>query len=161
MNDILLRLAAGSASAKELKQFFNWVQDAGPDHVMKTLVRLRDLSRDAQKELTQVQNPAVASKTSAEDARIAEHMPMIKSVERLLLQEAGLSKSTATRALISELRNVPTEYGYLSSPAKVSFRSWLARIGEDVSDSRVLHVASRIRNEVVHGSKSVSDWPLS
>ena len=154
-NAIALWLAASRFSEDDLYEFFRYVVKDGPESVTRRLYELRNSTQGAP-----AKTPRAPVIDDSDRLRINEHMSMISSVEKLLLGDAKLSKADATHIIMSELQDIDTQYGYLSSPNKKSFRSWLARIGEDVSDSRILHIASRIRNEIVHGKRSVSDWPI-
>lgn len=156
---LLLWLAASRFSVREINDFFEWIAKEGP---RAATAKIDDLRNNEPPRLhpTAPSKQSQSRKNEPDDLRIREHMSMIREVEKLLLEDVGLSKADAVKVIMSELRDVETTYGYISSPNKRSFRSWLARVGEDVSDSRIVHVASKIRYQIINGSKPVSDWPI-
>ena len=92
-------------------------------------------------------------------ARLRNFDEIIDKVETLLVGDAGLAKSMAGTLLYNELSR-RGRFGDLPIPTKIAFRLWLARLLDTVPQSEVLHAATKIRNGLVHGSETGSDWPL-
>ena len=150
---VMLMLAASDLSISEIRLFFKAIDRDGALEMARRVDHLRGIAslRDT---------GGQSAKDGADADRLREHESVISQIESLLLVGAALSKSQSSDLLYSEMIK---EYGntyYIPSPNKIAFRLWIARLLDQVPPSKVMHVASKIRNELVHGRRSVSDWPL-
>ena len=149
---ILLELTASDHSASELRQFFSFVEQEGARSLINRIQHLREhpaLDADIRS------NPSRSGRTSTEK----RNLEVARDVEALLLGSANLTKSHATDILLSELlKRYPAKE--LPSHNKVAFQTWVSRLADSISPSELLHISSRIRNDIVHGNKRVSDWPI-
>jgi len=150
----ILMLAASDLNNSELKMFLREVERAGAAEALRRIEHLRMIAADQEPQ-------SFSYRESHTSARDAEHKNIVSKVESLLLGEAGLPKTRASHILHSEILSELGGSYYLPSPNKVAFRLWLSRLLDQVPPSTVLHVASRLRNSIVHGDKSLSDWPLN
>ena len=148
---IILMLAATDLTSSEIRLFLREVERNGISDIIKRIDNLRSIAGET---------GSSPSRSSFHSARESEQRNILDQVENLLLREARLPKSRATHILYSELGKEFGEEYYLPSPNKIAFRLWLSRLLDQVPPSTVLHVASRLRNSIVHGTKSLSDWPL-
>jgi len=150
---VLLLLAASDLSATELRTFFKTIDRLGASRMLQKIDAIRNLALSGELE-------APSRLSGFDRERMSDFDLVISNVERGLLNEAGLSKAEATRLLWSELLGRGLDGVNLPSPNKIAFRLWLARVLDVVPESLVTHLASKIRNEILHGHKSPSDWPL-
>lgn len=149
---VLTMLAASEMRFSELHHFLRWAAEVGPEKATRALEELRyDLRKyDDFPPLTRSSRRSYP--VSADSGSISQR------VEKMLLEEAGLSKIQAVELLLSELHS---EYGSaesLPSYNKISFKTWLERISQRVGASKLLQIASRVRNNVA--DKSNTHWPL-
>lgn len=149
----ILILAASPLSDSELRSFAKFIEKEGALEFVRIIQQLRNFHD------TPWSSPSPLRR-GFDDERLSEHQPLIDNIEKLLLSGAGLTKRQASNILFHEIEKEEGPSVYVPSPNKVAFRLWLARVFDQVAPSRILHIASRIRNEIVHGTKSVSDWPL-
>lgn len=151
----VLELAASNKKLSEINDFLTSVEQDGAQHFVNLIDSLRTLSATDFRPIYGMKGP------SGRDAqRLSAHKATIDKIERLLIKEAGLPKTQAAQFLYHELSISRPEQS-LPSPKKIAFRLWLSRLLDDAPQSEVMHVASKVRNKVVHGSRNVSDWPLS
>jgi hypothetical protein len=150
----VLLLAASDLNGSELKTFFKEVERAGSSEMVRRIDHVRMMAAD------EVPQP-FSYRESHVSARDAEHKNIVAKIENLLVYEANLPKTRASHILYSEIQEELGDSYYLPSPNKVAFRLWLSRLLDQVPPSTVLHIASRLRNSIVHGDKSLSDWPLN
>lgn len=142
---IALLLAASDISSYEIRQFERWMENNSHGRLVKLIEKLRDLA-DA--------SPGSGS-VIPQMSRIPDEV--VPRVQRLLIDEGGLSKGVAMRLIDEALR----DEGYsvdVSSNNRISFARWLDRVSSSVSPSVLLHIATKLRNERVKSSDS--DWPL-
>lgn len=78
-------------------------------------------------------------------------------VVQLLQTEARLTPSLAAQLLSKSLASTTSRHLPQFRP-KEGLRSWVSRLTKDVSNSELLHHATKIRNQAVHSSGV--DWPL-
>lgn len=78
-------------------------------------------------------------------------------IERLLIHEAGMQKSLAIQRLTAEIESrIP---GFRAPPeSRKGFQAWIGRLMETVSHKELLHIATNLRNKMVHDSPA--DWRL-
>ncbi len=152
LSRIVLLLASTDASSAELRRFARWIQNAGASEFARAVEQVRGISLV---EETSASVGVVPSREKMKNNRVTD---TVDKVERLLIFEGGLSRNSAAELIRRELEKISDPNIALPEYNKLSFRSWLERIGEIVSPSLLLHVASRLRNEAVHAPRS--DWPL-
>lgn len=156
---ICLLLAATDERQSDLRSFARWVDQVGPQGFVTAIERIRGAAELA------ATGPISSSSSKAEQflERLAENpnrKEMVAKVEQLLLGDTGLPKSVAATMLIEQLVKQGTPRGALPSPQKVAFATWLRQVADRVPESVVLHVATRLRNELAHGQRSRPDWAL-
>jgi len=153
----LLIIAASELSSNEIRSLAQRISKEGPSWLTQRISLLRE------GEWTSGPIKSVSSSKSGYDQeRMTEYQTIIKKVENLLIKEAGMSKTSAVTKLSSSIKSdLDEEEPYVPSGSKIAFDIWLARLFDAVPPSLVLHHASKIRNEIVHGSHSRSNWPLS
>ncbi len=78
-------------------------------------------------------------------------------IVHLLLEDAGISKNLAIELITDELKD---RYGIDIIPheSRKGFTNWIRRLLKIVSESELLHIATKIRNNFVHNNPS--DWKL-
>ncbi len=83
--------------------------------------------------------------------------PVIRELESILRKDSGLTVMDAAQRLSRHIeRNMLVDIPPYRP--KQSFRSWLEKLIRVVPASELLHLANKVRNEVVH--KADSDWSL-
>jgi len=156
---LLMRLASSDLEPQALHRFALWVERVGPAAFVDTVMHLRRVSEDIvySKSSSRVRR-FIAGPTASTRSSSVSGAAAVKRVEMLLKNELGLSTGVAAELLLSELKGGVGDLPRDSAPRpKESFTRWLTRISRTVSPSQLLHVATRIRNGVLHG---VGDWPL-
>lgn len=149
---VVLMLAASDLHSAEIRLFLKAVERAGSANMLRLVEDLRELAgEDGSPERRQ---------HTSRDPRLDEHGDLIRKLENLLLVEAQLPKVAASQILHVELVKEFGNRYYIPAPNKIAFKLWLARLLDQVPASAALHAASKIRNNIVHGKKSPSDWPL-
>jgi hypothetical protein len=78
-----------------------------------------------------------------------------EKVERLLIAEAGLPKAVAIDLLSQMLAQYRPEIE-IPHDSKRGFLSWVRKLSEVVPESEILHLATILRNNYVHGKDH--DW---
>jgi len=166
MNDPIARICLLRAGTDErqsdLRSFARWVDQVGPQGLIAAIERIRDAAELAANE------PVSGSSRTAQFLKREVGNSMRKDVltkVMLLLTETGLSKSAAANLLLDQLLKEPqlnqgTSLVRLPSPKKVAFETWLRQILDRVPESIVLHVATRLRNDLARGERSRPDWAL-
>lgn len=148
-NRVCLLLAAAGFSEREVREFANCLIEDGPGTLLHQFTYVRDMLRGIHLEQleTTLEHTAV-TQTSA---------GTLSKVERLLLDEAGLSKGAAVDLLMIEFRKrYPTKR--LPSESRKGFAAWIEKLSVVIPESELLHVATQIRNSFVH--QTPSDWRL-
>src|SRR5687768_17109508 len=96
---VFLYLAASELREQDLRRFMRYVVQQGPKSVIDTITELRKGSWMETK-ASETSGP----KRGFDQERLEEYGPTIKRVEGLLIQEAGLTKMDAARALLHSLQ---------------------------------------------------------
>lgn len=145
-------LAASNFSQEEITALLRHVRSTPIPEMLSEIEVERSLLDEAPVSLQ------VPTSTKRPDASIGEPMgqEMTAQVERLLIQEAGLTKVGAAEALQTALLRRHPEARYHSFNSKDGFSRWLKQIATDISLSEILHAAAMIRNSRVHGRGD--DW---
>lgn len=162
MSEFCLLLAGTVERQSDLRSFARWVDQVGPQGLVAAVERIRDAAELA------ANVPVSGSSKAAQLLERAVDNPMRKDVltrVAQLLLATGLSKSAAANLFLDQLLKEPwvnqgTSNVPLPLPQKVAFETWLKRILDRVPESIVLHVATRLRNELAHGERSRPDWAL-
>lgn len=81
----------------------------------------------------------------------------------MLIDEAGLTKRHAMELIRNSIEGRSDISGQsadskLPEFGRLSFVDWIDRVSRTVSQSELLHVATKLRNELVH--TGTTDWPL-
>ena len=151
---ICLLLASADLSLSEVRSFARWVEKNGAQRVVATIERLRHV---ADEDDTPVRS-YFSSIRANQEANAGRHSELSTKVERLLIEEAGLTRWEAAKLLRSELESEPNVEERIPDPGRTAFKSWIDRVAEAVSESVLLHVVTRLRNRLVHTNRP--DWPL-
>lgn len=149
----LLLLASSSFTTRQLREFANWVLEVDATVLEETIRKLKE----AVERVPIDQEEGLLRKSSWNDKLPTSQNGPSKQIIRLLRKEAGLSAGKASEILRKEVLN---EYGFTKVPklGKDSFENWVKRVSKKVPYSILLHIATRIRNEIAHMPKR--DWPL-
>ena len=149
---LALLLAASGLSDKEIVQLLRSAEKYGPGPILEQVRSIRA----AVGELDAI---SPKEKELAADSRISTEADVVVRIEELLRKEAGMPASAAAaameRALVSEglrSKSLPR------FDSKRGLWRWLGRIAAVVPPAKLLHIATRIRNEAVH--RPDGDWPL-
>lgn len=139
-------LAVAEVRMSDVLDFYRTMHKRGPEVVQQDMMRLqRTLSVNNERGGEMVRIGSSASDEVAE------------KVQRLLFEEAHLSKTHAIELLSSEVRRRYPSVEIPSDPKK-GFASWIRRLAGAVPESEVLHLATAIRNSRVHDLPQ--DWRL-
>lgn len=149
-------IAASDLTDAEVRAFFVQAENMGVSDCARRIKQLRD-GAEGYSDFVE----RATSRSSHDQDRLEEYKSTIEKVRGLLLDEAKLPKTRAARALYSDLLESGVPRVHLPNYKKIAFDLWIARLCEDVPPSHVLHVASKLRNDLVHGKRSPSNWPLS
>lgn len=150
---IVLLLAASDLTANEIRSFFKSLDRAGPSELVRRIEQMRSLATGEQVVRSE-------GKSNSGSSRFQEYDTVLNTIENLLIGDAGLSKAQATNLLYSEVTRTHGNDYYIPSPNKVAFKLWMVRLLDQIPPSDIMHIASKIRNDIVHGRKSASEWPL-
>lgn len=148
---VSLLLASSDLEASELRSLERWLEKNGPRRLMSMIEDLRALS-----ESREPSNPLL--RRNEVDAP-SPNADLVDRIERLLIDEAGLGKSEAASLLQNELRLEGISPSDVPTLNRTAFSRWIEQVAARVSPSLLLHIATRVRNDRVHG-RSSSDWPL-
>ena len=151
-----LLIAGSDLSRSEIRDFFNWIDSIGPQRASALVGQLRDLALgdDVLPSRAQVVRP----RENAERPTSAGDREIVEKIEKLLLVEAGLTKTKAIELLARELDREVGSSTPIPDAGRNSFRAWIDRLYREVPSSLLLHVATKIRNELAHAPRT--DWPL-
>ncbi|MDX9682196.1 hypothetical protein [Pseudomonas protegens] len=83
-----------------------------------------------------------------------------EKVYDLLITESRLSAKQGFAAFEGMLREAYPNKMVVTPNPKNGFTAWIRMLSRDFSDSELLHVASRLRNQIVHGLNDKDDWIL-
>lgn len=152
---VLLVLASLDLERAELRALATWIEKHGAKRFMSRIEILRRAANDPQY--------AGFSPPPDRAARLlratSEPSDFSEKVERLLVDELGLSRQHASELLRYKLINDLGVGDGLPELARSSFRAWVDRIARSVPQSVILHAATRIKQEV-GGRQPIADWPL-
>lgn len=153
---MLQLLALSEMSEHDLYSAIRELTDLPLPAAMDTIVALRKAMDDA------LHDPSMAMGRKRGGYARLDSGPdtgPVDAIERLLREEAGLPVREAADALLAAL--VKEDPGFQGYPplGKEGFATWLTRLMRHVPPSRLLHLATRLRNSRVHHRPA--DWPLS
>ncbi len=162
----LLFAAASELNNREIKVIREWLLTSSPEEINLAIKQLRKYAvhaaKDGNKFSKQENHLFKGSAYSGDSVMSSKDKPrtkptVVEDVVRLLRHEAGLTVKEASRLLLIELSQ---DIGLETLPpiGKESFQKWLEKIMRTTSQSHLLHVATQIRNHVVH--EPHRDWPL-
>lgn len=83
-----------------------------------------------------------------------------EKVYDLLIAESRLSAKQGFAAFEGMLTEAYPNRMVVTPNPKNGFMAWIRMLNRDFSDSELLHVASRLRNQIVHGLNDKDDWTL-
>lgn len=141
---LVLLLAASQIAEEEIFEALKTAERMGASRVTESVYSFR-------KELRAI-GPRMLRGTEYD----VPHLQIVEDVYRLLIIEAGIPATDAGQLLYSSVsknsKNIP------QFRAKEGFRRWLTQIAKRLPPSELLHHATKIRNQSVHGASP--DWPL-
>lgn len=152
-------LALSGYNDKDLENFIYEVHHRSPNRVIRDI---EDVRRSMNSFISMSESSEFAKKNLDIDYERKSYLlgsegDTIMKIERLLLQEAGLSKSTAIHLLSNELMmkfpNAPIPH-----ESKKGFYSWVERLINFIPEKDLLYIATNIRNKIVHDAPI--DWRL-
>ncbi|MBA1378225.1 hypothetical protein [Pseudomonas brassicacearum] len=83
-----------------------------------------------------------------------------EKIQKLLITESSLTVKQGFIAFEHMLREAYPNRTVPTPNPKNGFTAWIRMLSRDFSDSELLHVASRLRNQIVHGLNDKDDWTL-
>lgn len=95
-----------------------------------------------------------SQRTSKHNRPVGEDV--VANIQRLLVDEAGLTKIAAAQALVNKLRRRNPTGAVVPYNSKDGFARWLNQIAQEYSLSEILHAAASIRSSRVHSRGD--DW---
>lgn len=152
---ICLMLAASEIKQQDIRSFARWFDVVGPNGFASAIQHLRDSADRLEQRYSSVSN----SKTETQSELPSKYQEIVSKVEQLLLVEAGLSKSAAASLMSQEFLKEERRQSVPESQ-RVAFGTWLKRLIDQTSPSETLHVATKLRNELLHNVGSRPDWSL-
>lgn len=145
----ICRLIASSGyPERDIIEFVDELIRQGPNAFIGDIEGLRRLMKNA-------------SSTRIFDVPTDQPVPPIsdtaQKIERLLISDAGMPKAAAVTVLSEELRR---RFPVLRVPSegRKGFYLWIRRLTALVPEKELLHIATSIRNRLVHDSPT--DWRL-
>lgn len=147
---ICLLLATAEIRDREIEEFLSRVQIYGVSTTRRYISSLRQFSIPHAIEMADYPSHRSSSRSFENDG-------LAEKILRLLIGDAGLTRSQAIEILNSE---IDFRHPGLSIPrdSRKGFHSWISRLIEIVPESELLHIATQIRNRFVHDGES--DWKL-
>ena len=141
-------LASSGFREQEIAEFAQAVTHTDPRALIEDVTQLRRLIGESlQGRILDIPSGTSYAPTSEVEEKI----------ERLLIHDAGLPRALAVERLTSALQSrfpnviVPPE-------ARKGFRSWIRKLTTIAPEKELLHIATSIRNQMVHDAPS--DWRL-
>lgn len=145
----ICRLLASSGFREyEIAEFARTAFNANPSGLVEDVAQLRRLMDDS---------------LLGRAIDIAIHQNFIQTsevedkIERLLIQDTGLPRALAVERFSSVLQSHFPEV-VIPPESRKGFRSWIRRLTTIVPEKELLHLATRVRNQLVH--EAPSDWRL-
>jgi hypothetical protein len=116
-------------------------------------------SRQIISEIESVQRRFSNSEEEPENRQTQQAYDLLETrITDLLVREAGLTKTEVFSYLHLALDEIFPGRNVSSPNAKAGFSAWIKKLSKEFSPSELLHVATRLRNERVHGLTSKDDW---
>jgi hypothetical protein len=144
-------LAAADFDEREIWEFVEAVHKAGPSEVARYVIHIRHML------MSEMKNGGSDWYIRKRPSNFEPSSETEEKIAHLLLEDAGLPKYVAITRLTQELKKRhPSEP--IPSESRKGFTSWIRKLLAITSESELLHVATRIRNEFVH--ERPSDWHL-
>jgi hypothetical protein len=142
-------LAASGYRESEIVEFIEHALSVGTTSVLSTVRELRRREADSSAFLDLTDKPTNRIIPSATDVP--------SKIQRLLINDARMSRTAAIAALTEELRQ---QFPMLEIPSesRKGFTTWIRRLSETVPEKNLLFLATTIRNRIVH--EAPSDWRL-
>jgi hypothetical protein len=139
---LALLLTEGALNPTEFDKFRKWLKTGGLDECLEV----------AEQVSRQLRHIRIPTEKNEELGSLTEQT--IRSVERLLLVEAGLDEKVLIKLVAKRLGG-----GKVESIMIAPFSRAMTKLIEKYGGSAVLSAAQQIRNEIVHRSSN-PDWPL-
>ncbi|MCP1606032.1 hypothetical protein [Pseudomonas citronellolis] len=89
-----------------------------------------------------------------------DYSDVVAKVVDLLINESNLPINKAFLSLERTLESTFPGRFIPEPKPKAGFSAWVKALNKEFSESELLHVASKIRNNVIHGGVGGSDWAL-
>lgn len=147
---ICMILAAIEVSDRELYDFSETICKIGPDAFTRYVGHKRSILPIASgMEFQSTSHNRQISRSTSSSTQ--------QKIERLLIEEARLPKNMAIRLLTDEIEKRHPG-SIFPSESRKGFSIWLEKLCAIISESELLHIATKIRNHYVH--ENPSDWRL-
>lgn len=143
-------LAAAGFSENELESIRLEIAQSGPFGFLDTVHAMRVSLEKAGQQSEHVES-VQPSRPEKDDSSELTHR-----IQRLLIDEAGLSKRDAAAALSNALRSRRPSLEVPLFVSKDGFSSWIGKLLDVVPPSELFHVATMLRNGFAHGV--LDDW---
>lgn len=167
VSKICLLIAASDEQTDGIEAFARWMDATGPQEFVNLITRLRRLvpvkagiSLDDVEDRRQGRSSERVAYHSSNRTSSRSIDNLAAKLEQLLVFDAGLSKTESAKLLVAELIEERAIEGAIPEYGKAGFNSWLKRLLDQVPESVMLHVATRLRNRITHSDRSLLDWSL-
>ncbi len=140
-------LASSGFSDRDIAEFMNELIGMGPNTVLSDIRDIRRLTNTSPKRVYDFPT----------EVYIVPPSETAMKIERLLIQDAGLTRLTAIERLSDELhRRFPKIL--IPPESRKGFHTWIQKLSALIPEKELLHIAAKIRNRSVH--EPPSDWRL-
>ena len=153
---ICLILAGADLSSRDIHEFCRWLDAHGPMSLESTIKKIRTLASDAaiDEQVPLWIDHRIGHNKNAE----ITNYEVANDIARLLLREAGLPVAKAAELLRLSVEKYFDRESTLPKIGKKSFKDWIVQLSDRIANNKLLHEATRIRNQYVNTRKG--DWPL-
>lgn len=142
-------IAASGFKEREIVDFVETLHRTGPYEFIDTILRTKNLIEET---VEYGLGGDLKHSNSFENS-----YDTANKITRLLIQEAKLPKTAAIQLLTTALLNrYPNQI--IPNESRKGFENWIRKLIDITSESELLHIATKIRNDYVHESPSA--WRL-
>ncbi|MDP9990379.1 hypothetical protein J2W28_000238 [Variovorax boronicumulans] len=145
---LIALLAASKMNDEEIQEARAFLTTTTPDNLLLHVKKAR--------QVLSVEEPTPIALQAKQTLSNVLSADVATQLERLLVHEASLSKSEASRLLTSALTRRNRKLSLPNFNSKDGFRRWLNQVAECVPLGELLHAAAAIRNTRVHTQPD--DW---
>ena len=141
---LVLLLSDPEVSESEFRSIKTWLVQGGMIEYLQDVEAIRNTLRSYKG----------STGSRSYDAPPSIDHELVLEVDRLLRKEANMT----ARDALEQLADQTDFQGTL--PQRISFADGVRRMGKEIGESHLLHIANRIRNDNMHNLPGL-DWPLN